>query len=61
MEFGTGTDMRFIEEAHVVIVCENTWDSEGIRQMISRGTRNLGDLKGTIFTVGDRSEERHMR
>lgn len=60
-EFGTGTDMRFQDEAHVVIVTKHTKDTETIRQMISRGTRNLGALKGTIFTIGTQSDEKHLR
>ena len=59
--FGIGTDLRFQQSAHVVISTAETTDTELIRQMISRGTRDLGDLHGTVFTVGDPKDERSLK
>ena len=39
---GIGTDIRFPDDAHVVIRAESLPDAEEARQMISRGVRSLG-------------------
>lgn len=58
LEFGIGTDIRFKEDAHVVVFCWDLFDSEMMRQLIARGVRSLGPQLGTVFTLGQKGDER---
>lgn len=52
LEYGIGTDIRFKEDAMVVVANEEMLDSELIKQLISRGVRSLGKQEGRVFAIG---------
>ena len=60
-EYGVGIDIRFQQDALVVIIQEHAPDYETCRQMVSRGVRSFGPQEGTLFTQGPSSSARHKK
>lgn len=60
-DFGVGIDIRFQQDALVVIIAEKIPDSELCRQMVSRGVRSLGPIDGMVFTRGEPADNKRLR
>ena len=52
-EFRVGVDIKFAEDAHVVILDKETLDGESVLQMLGRGSRANGCYYGTYYVNGD--------
>ena len=52
-QFSFGVDIRFTQNAAVVILAEKEPEAEEVRQMVARGNRSIGTFEGYLFFVGD--------
>jgi hypothetical protein len=54
-EYAAGIDIRFKQDAVVVIVAKELPEPEMVWQMACRGTRSLGTIESIVFTQGEPS------
>lgn len=48
--YAVGIDIKFLVDAYVIIYARDKPDTELFFQMLGRGSRRMGDYKGTLFT-----------
>ena len=52
LEGGLGVDLRFAEDASVLVLTENLPEPEDSHQMAGRGVRSFADKEAHIYYVG---------
>lgn len=51
-QFGVGADIKFKEDAYVIVISEQAPTKELLIQKLGRGSRACGDYRGRLFVIG---------